>query len=119
MKIKDKIVGTKAIQPPTIDHFYGKITKCDGYHRLDSAGFLMKEPTNKFDKYAVAIYGYILTNDERGTAPILIGYLGKTSEAYQLVNSHPKESYSAKITIKQYDNPQYLSSYSVIFEFNK
>lgn len=113
--ITTKVVGTTKYDLPSIEEFYGNLEQNNDTWELFGAAVLQKEPDNPYDPYAVQVLAY--KNTENGTPePMLIGYLGKSSEAYKLVNEHPKNVRLAHLHITEYDNPNLNSSYSLTFK---
>lgn len=109
-----RVVGTTYSNLPNVEKFIGTTVEVDNTLVYKGIAVLKKEHDNIYDKNAVAVYGFANINDTM--KPIQIGYLGKTSEMYKVMNNSIHEEIKAKLKITEYLNG-YNSKYEVACEF--
>lgn len=123
-----QVVGTSFVDIPDTTLLYGNITyKDDGLYVKQTLATLVKEPSNPYDKNAIAVY-ILATNtdsflfdtsnlDVKGNY-IRIGYIGKKDELYSIINNNPKNTFQGLVSIVTYNNPNYNRKFTVSIAIN-
>lgn len=117
------VVGTSFVDIPDTKLLYGNIIfQDDGPYVKQTLASLVKEPTNPYDKNAIAVYirasdtnnfPFDTSNlDVKGNY-IRIGYIGKKDELYDIINNSPKKVFQGLVSIITYNNPNYNRKFTV------
>lgn len=118
-----QVVGTSFVDIPDTTLLYGNITyKDDGLYVKQTLASLVKEPSNPYDKNAIAVY-ILGTNtdsflfdtsnlDVKGNY-IRIGYIGKKDKIYSVINNNLKNVFQGLVSVVTYNNPNYNRKFTI------
>lgn len=108
MEITEKVVGTSFREQHAFTDFAGDISNKDNVPVMHSQALLMPEPKNPYDPNAIMVIAKL----EDGS-PAHIGYVGRDSELYQLVEAPTP----VKLTIMGYaEVGSYNNSFTITLE---
>lgn len=123
-----QVVGTSFVDIPDTTLLYGNITyKDDGLYVKQTLANLVKEPSNPYDKNAIAVYirasednkfSFDTSNLDIKGNYIRIGYIGKKDELYSIINNNPKNIFKGLVSIITYNNPNYNRKFTVSIAIN-
>ena len=123
-----QVVGTSFVDIHDTTLLYGNITyKDDGLYVKQTLATLVKEPSNPYDKNAIAVYiravednnfSFDTSNLDIKGNYIRIGYIGKKDELYNIINNNPKKIFQGLVSIITYDNPNYNRKFTVSIAIN-
>ena len=123
-----QVVGTSFVDIPDTTLLYGNITyKDDGLYVKQTLATLVKEPSNPYDKNAIAVYiravednnfSFDTSNLDIKGNYIKIGYIGKKDELYNIINNNPKKIFQGLVSIITYDNSYYNRKFTVSIAIN-
>ena len=123
-----QVVGTSFVDIPDTKLLYGNIIfQDDGLYVKQTLASLVKEPSNPYDKNAIAVY-ILATNkdnfpfdtsnlDVKGNY-IRIGYIGKKDELYDIINNNRKKVFQGLVSIITYNNPNYNRKFTISIAIN-
>lgn len=123
-----QVVGTSFVDIPDTKLLYGNIIfQDDGLYVKQTLASLVKEPSNPYDKNAIAVYILATNNDSfpfntsnldvKGNY-IRIGYIGKKDELYSIINNNPKNVFQGLVNIITYTNTYYNRKFTISIAIN-